>query len=110
MQFRGNRPLHLARRLGRRDVDGFFEERPIEELGLVENRKYAQLTPGDHRFDRVLLPVDEAFDQQLVLQSAALRADFSTGEQSPYPVHRSLELTGVVGADHATAARQTKRL
>src|SRR5262249_33481392 len=105
-----NRRLDLARfafrRLGRRRVDLLFEERALERVRLVEDGKHARLAIREQRFDRVLAPGDESFDEHAIGIGITLGADVSRREEISQPAESDDEAVPVVGADDAPAARE----
>ncbi len=67
--------------VGRRDVQGFLEERAVERVGLVEERQDVQRPVLQQTLERELAARDEAFHQQALVRVVPLRADLRQTEQ-----------------------------
>ena len=61
----GEAALIGGRQPRRRDVDGLLERRPVERVGLVEQRQHLKGAAGQDALERELRPGDERFHQQL---------------------------------------------
>ena len=61
------RLLHLGRLARRRHVDGLFEERPFQRIGLVEDGERLELAGGHQAFDGELAAGDVALHLQMPL-------------------------------------------
>src|ERR1700678_1343542 len=93
----------------RRNVEGLFEEWAVQRIGLVEQRKHAELAVRQDAFERELA----AFDEALYLKKAVLilvqPRDIGICQQAFDPAERHRELGRVVGADYSTAGGQSER-
>ena len=89
----------------RRDVDRLLEERPVEGIGLVEQRQHVQTPPVEQPFQRHLDPRDVAFDQDPP-GGLAHGGDVGLVQDSNDAAERGDECLLVVRPDHAAARRQ----
>ena len=67
-----DRALRVVGRRRRREVDGLFEEWPVERIGLVEDREQLQGAVVHQPFERELAALDEPLDQRDVARLVAL--------------------------------------
>ena len=94
-----------------RDVEGLLERRPVERIGLVEQRQHLKGAAGQEALQRELRPGDERFHQ------IAARPPRGSGRRTAGSASRrssrataAASATAIVGAHHAAAAGQHERL
>jgi hypothetical protein len=87
----------------RRDVDGLFEERTIERIGLVEKREHAELAMRENAFQREFAAFDEGFHLQEAVLIFVEARDVGIGQQVFDAAESRDELAGLL-------ARITPRL
>ena len=102
--------LQLPRRAGRRDIDGFFEERAVQRIGFVEERQHVERPMIQDSFDRELAALHEALDQRVVVRLMALVADVRRLQDTAQPIERADELRQAVRSHDAAAPREGERL
>src|SRR5436305_11606491 len=86
------RLLHLRGFAGGRYVNGLFEERPLEQVGFIEDGERLKPASGNQAFDRELAPRDIRFYLQMMFA------------HSPDAIKRAHEFGCAVGADYAPAS------
>ena len=95
----------------RRDVDRLFEERAVERIGLVEDRKRRGARRRSARLrSRTRVPAMKPSTRIVSSRPLANRAHVLARQQRANARDSALELRRRVGAHHAAAARETERL
>ena len=106
----GTLRLNLRRQAGRRDVDRLLEEGTVERVGLVEERKHAQLPSHEEAFESNLHPGDEILDEDFRARVACAHRNGRILQDAGEPLPRRHELRWVIGTNYATASRKEGRL
>ena len=104
-----DRELDVGRESRGRHVDRLLEVRPVEGVGLVEERQHVELAPDQEPLERDLPAGNEVLDQDLLPPLAELRR-LRGLEDRRDPAERRDERGGVVRPDHAAAAGEDRRL
>ena len=94
-----------ARQPRRRHVQRLLEVRPLERIGLVEDRQHLQTASPQQPLDRHLHAGQVALQQQQ--RPGRL---LSGGQNPPDALGGRARLLGVIRPDHPAAARQPQRL
>jgi len=93
-----------------RDIDRLGEERPIERIGLIEQRERLQATAAQQPFECDLGSGDEVLDEDRAGGFGIARDKLGVGEQACEARKAVAQLGGVVRAHDAAAGRQMARL
>ena len=99
-----------TRARGGGEIHGLFEVRTGEGIRLVEDREHVQTAPVHDALDRELVAVHVALHLNRLGRLVAQLAHVWSQQQRAHARERRTQLRGVVGADHAAAARQHERL
>ena len=93
----------------RRHVDGLLEERPVERIGLVEQRQGVERAADEETLQRHLRPRHELLHQDLA-GARAEGADVGRRQDRRHSAKRRGELRLAVRADDPAARREHERL
>ena len=99
----GTLRLNLRRQARRRDVDRLLEEGTVERVGLVEERKHAQLPSHEEAFESNLHPGDEILDEDFRGRVACAHRNGRILQDAAEPLPRTTNSDG-------SSARITPRL
>jgi len=108
LRTRLKRVVGVRPQTGRRDVDGLLEVRPVEGVGLVEERQHPQLPVDEKPLERVLTARHEFFHEYQARRFAAGQ-DVGRRKDAPQSLEGRHELRRRVGADHPSTGGQAKR-
>jgi len=89
-----------------RQVNGLFEERAVQRIGLVEDRQSLQSPVTHQSLDGTFPPRDEPLDQRRRMRVIPLGAHVGLLHQRPQPLEGRGKSFRIIGAHHATAPRQ----
>jgi len=106
---RADGALHAVRQARGRHVDGLLEERPLQRVGLVEERQHVQRSPDQQAFQGDL-EAGHVFLGKQIARGVAGHRDVVADEQRRDAPEGHDELLGGVGADDPAAGRQAQRL
>ena len=104
-----DRPLVGLGQARRRRVDGLLEERALERVGLVEQRKDIEVAVDEQALERDFDARNITLDQNLA-HGLAERRNVGRLENAGDALGRGDEFGRIVSADDAPARRQRKRL
>ena len=106
LEHRDDSPLRFGTGPRWRQVDRLFEERPLQRVGLVEEREDEEAAPRQQGFEGELLSGDVLLDQEVTRFVTASPAQLGICQQCGDPRVCGGELVGVVRADHSAAGGQ----
>ena len=105
----GDRVLQRRRMTRGRDVERLLEKRPVERIGLVEEREHVEMTAHQQALERDLGSGDELLDQHAAEIGIAALRHVRRSQQRADAGHGGAQFGGVVGADDAAASGKNER-
>ena len=102
--------LQLLRMARRGHVEGLFEVRAVEWVGLVEQRQHPQRAAREQAFQRHFRTRQELLDQHPGKLRVAPHRDLGRTEEPPDAVESRAKLLWTVRADDAAAPGEDQRL